>query len=177
MPRPRLLLVGLVLLLGGCQSEDADPAHRPTPDPAEIRAALADLFAGDHPGTRETTEGDCFAEKLTGAVSPQGLRSAGVLDASYDVVTDPPPLPEDVAGEWADAQLTCSDFVAASTRAQVKVTHGDLDGQVYASCLRARMTPARIRTAVVSSLMGDFDDQAVADLSEAQTACAQRAKP
>ncbi|HET7194840.1 MAG TPA: hypothetical protein VFI99_07590 [Nocardioides sp.] len=177
MPRPSLLLVALVLLLGGCQSEDADPADRPTPDPAQIRAALADLFAGDHPGTRETAEGDCFAEKLTEAVSPHEMRSAGVLDASYDVVTHPPPLPEDVAGEWADAQLTCSDFVEASTRAQVKVTHGDLDGKVYASCLRARMTPARIRAAVRSSLMGNFDDAAVADLSEAQTVCAQRAKP
>jgi hypothetical protein len=177
MPRPRLVLAALALLLGGCQSEEAEPTDGPSPDPAEIRAALAALFAGDHPGTRETNEGECFAEKLTAAVSPQELRAAGVLDASYDVVTEPPPLPAAVAGEWADAQLTCSDFVDASTRAQVKVTHGDLDGTAYATCLRARMTPARIRAAVVSSLMGDFDDAAVADLSEAQTACAQHAKP
>lgn len=176
MPRPPLLLAALVLVLGGCQSEDAEPAAGPTPDAVEIRATLAALFAGDHPGTRETTEGDCFARKLTEAVSPQELRSAGVLDDSYDVVTEPPPLPAAVAGEWADAQLTCSDFVEASTRAQVKVTHGDLDGQAYATCLRARMAPTRIRAAVVSSLMGDFDDPAVADLSEAQTACAQHAK-
>jgi hypothetical protein len=177
MPRPSLLLVALVLLLGGCQSEEAEPADGPTPDPVEIRAALAALFAGDHPGTRETTEGECFAENLTEAVSPQELRAAGVLDASYDVVTEPPPLPAAVAGAWADAQLTCSDFVEASTRAQVKVTHGDLDGTAYATCLRARMTPTTIRRAVVSSLMGNFDDAAVADLSQAQTACAQRAKP
>ena len=177
MPRPSLLLVALALLLGGCQSGESDPTGGPSPDPAGIRAALAALFAGDHPGTRETTEGECFAEQLTEAVSAQELRSAGVLDASYDVVAEPPPLPAAVAGEWADAQLTCSDFVEASTRAQVKVTHGDLDGQAYAACLRARITPARIRAAVVSSLMGDFDDPAVADLSEAQTACAQRAKP
>ena len=177
MPRPSLLLAALALLLGGCQSEEAGPAEGPSPDPVEIRAALAALFAGDHPGTREETEGDCFAEKLTHAVSPQELRSAGVLDDSYDVVTEPPPLPAAVAGEWADAQLTCSDFVEASTRAQVKVTHGDLDGKAYATCLRARMTPARIRTAVVSSLMGDFDDAAVAELSEAQTTCARHAKP
>jgi len=177
MPRPILLLAALVLLLGGCQSEEAEPDGGATPDPAEIRTALAALFAGDHPGTRETHEGECFAEKLTAAVSPQELRSAGVLDASYDVVTEPPPLPAPVAGEWADAQLTCSDFVRASTRAQVKVTHGDLDGAAYATCLRTRMTPARIRTAVVSTLMGDFDDAAVGDLSEAQTSCAQRAKP
>ena len=177
MPRPTLLLVAFALLLGGCTSDEAEPSGGPTPDPSEIRAGLAALFAGDHPGTRETTEGQCFAEKLTKAVSLQELRSAGVLDASYDVVSEPPPLPAAVAAQWADAQLACSDFVEASTRAQVKVTHGDLDGKAYAACLRARMTPARIRTAVVSSLMGNFDDAAVAVLSEAQTACAQRAKP
>ena len=176
MPRPILLLAALVLLLG-CQSEQAEPAGGPTPDPAAIRSGLASLFAGDHPGTRETTEGDCFAEKLTEAVSPQELRSAGVLDASYDVVTETPRLPEAVAGEWADAQLACSDFVEASTRAQVKVTHGDLDGETYAACLRRKLTDDDIRAAIAASLSGDFGDPAVAHLSEAQTACAQRAKP
>jgi hypothetical protein len=177
MPRPSLLLAVLVLALGGCQSEDAAPAEGPSPDQAEIRAELAAMFAGDHPGTRETTEGTCFAERLTQAVSLQELRSAGVLDTSYDVVTEPPPLPAGVAGAWADAQLACSDFVEASTRAQVKVTHGDLDGEAYAACLRAKMTETRLRTAVAASLMGHFDDPAVADLTEAQTACARRAKP
>jgi hypothetical protein len=177
MPRPSLLLAALALLLGGCQSEEAEPTDGPSPDPAEIRAALAALFAGDHPGTRETTQGECFAEKLTAAVSLQELRSAGVLNASYDVVTEPPPLPAGVAGAWADAQLACSDFVDASTRAQVKVTHGDLDGEAYATCLRTKMTGTRIRTAVAASLMGHFDDPAIADLTEAQTACARRAKP
>lgn len=177
MLRPSLLLAALALALSGCQSEDAQPAEGPTPDAGEIRAALAALFAGDHPGTRETTEGKCFAGKLTEAVSPQELRSAGVLDSSYDVVTEPPPLPADVAGKWADAQLACTDFVEASTRAQVKVTHGDIDSHAYASCLRAKMPPARIRAAVAASLMGDFGDAAVKDLSQAQTTCAQRAKP
>ena len=41
-----------------------------------------------------------------------------------------------MAGDWADAQLACADFVEASTRAQVKVTKGDLDGEAYAACLR-----------------------------------------
>jgi hypothetical protein len=176
MPRPSLLLAALALALGGCQTEDAEPADAPTPDRSEIRSGLASLFAGDHPGTRETTEGDCFADRLTQAVSPQQLQSAGVLDASYDVVSEPPPLPADVAAEWADAQLACSDFVEASTRAQVKVTKGDLDGALYATCLRGKMTQDQIRAAVVSSLMGDFDDAAVADLSEAQAACAQRSR-
>ena len=177
MPRPRLLLAALALALGGCQSEDAQPADGSSPDAAEIRAALAAQFAGDHPGTRETTEGRCFAEKLTTALSPEELRSAGVLDASYDVVTEPPPLPADVAGEWADAQLACTDFIDASTRAQVKVTHGDLDAEAYASCLRGRMTQAEIRGAVTASLAGRFDAPEVAALSTAQSACAKQAKP
>jgi hypothetical protein len=176
MSRPSLLLAALALTVGGCQSEDGGPAGGPAPDRAEIRSGLASLFAGDHPGTRETTEGDCFADRLTRAVSLRELRSAGVLDASYDVVSEPPPLPSDVAAEWAEAQLACSDFVEASTRAQVKVTKGDLDGASYAACLRARMTPTQIRAAVASSLMGDFDDAAVTALSEAQAACARRSR-
>jgi len=177
MPRLLLSVAMLVLALASCQSEGADPADGPTPDQAEIRSGLAALFAGDHPGARETTEGDCFAERLTRAVSTQELRSAGVLDASYDVVTEPPPLPADVAGEWADAQLACTDFVEASTRAQVKVTKGDLDQQAYAACLRRQLTGDDIRAALTASLSGDFDDPDVARLSAAQSACAKQAKP
>ena len=185
MPRTHLLVTGsiiaLVLALGGCQSDGSDPARGadagPTPEPSTIRSGLASLFAGDHPGTRENTEGRCFAEKLTSAVSAQELRSAGVLDESYDVVVEPPPLPADVAGSWADAQLACSDFVEASTRAQVKVTHGDLDAKAYAACLRKRLTDDQIRAAVAASLSGDFDAPEVAGLSAAQSDCANRAAP
>ena len=185
MPRTCVLVTGLtialVLALGGCQSDGSDPGggsgDGPTADPATIRSGLASLFAGDHPGARENTEGRCFAEKLTSAVSAQELRSAGVLDESYDVVAEPPPLPEDVAGSWADAQLACSDFVEASTRAQVKVTHGDLDAKAYAACLRKRLTDDQIRAAVAASLSGDFDAPEVAALSAAQSDCANRAAP
>ena len=175
------LVLGLVLALGGCQSADRDAeagsGGGPTPDPAAIRPGLASLFAGDHPGSRENAEGRCFAEELTAAVSPEELRSAGVLDASYDVVADPPPLPADVAGDWADAQLACADFVEASTRAQVKVTKGDIDGEAYAACLRQRLTEEEIRAAIAASLSGDFDAAEVSALSAAQSACAKRAKP
>lgn len=173
----RALVLGLVLALAGCQSDDAGPSAAPTPDSSAIRSGLASLFAGDHPGPREIAEGKCFAGKLTAAVSPQQLQSAGVLDASYDVVTDPPPLPEDVAGEWADAQLACADFVEASTRAQEKVTHGDLDAEAYAACLHQSLTDDDIRAAVAASLSGDFGADEVAALSGAQSACAKRAKP
>ncbi len=175
------LVIGLVLMLGGCQSGGSDPdggsGDGPTPDLSTIRSDLASLFAGDHPGSRENAEGKCFAEELTAAVSPEQLRSAGVLDASYDVVAAPPPLPEDVAGDWAEAQLACADFVEASTRAQVKVTKGDLDGEAYAACLRQKLTDDEIRAAVAASLSGDFDAPEVGVLSAAQSACAKLARP
>jgi hypothetical protein len=173
--------MGLVLALGGCQSSgseaDGGPGDGPTADPSTIRSGLAALFAGDHPGARENAEGECFAQELTAAVSPEQLRSAGVLDASYDVVEEPPPLPDDVAGDWAEAQLTCADFVEASTRAQVKVTKGNLDSQAYAACLRQELTRDEIRAAVSASLMGNFDAAEVNVLSAAQSSCARRAKP
>jgi hypothetical protein len=169
--------LALVLALAGCRSDGADPAGGPTPDQTGIRSGLASLFAGDHPGTRETTEGECFAKRLTEAVSPQELRSAGVLDASYDVVAQTPPLPAEVAGDWADAQLACADFVEASARAQVKVTKGDIDAEAYSGCLRGELTDEQIRAAVTASLMGDFDAAAVGDLSAAQASCARSAGP
>jgi hypothetical protein len=175
------LVISLVLGLGGCQSGGSDTdggsGEGPTPDPSAIRSGLASLFAGDHPGSRENTEGQCFAEELTAAVSPEQLQAAGVLDASYDVVTEPPPLPEDVAGDWADAQLACSDFVEASTRAQVKVTKGNLDDGAYAACLRQELSDDEIRAAVAASLSGDFGAPQVSTLSAAQSRCAKLAKP
>jgi hypothetical protein len=181
MPRLCVLVIAVILALGGCQADvgDADEGSGDgsSPDPSAIRSGLASLFAGDHPGPRETAEGTCFAEELTAAVSPEQLRSAGVLDASYDVVAEPPPLPEDVAGDWADAQLACADFVEASTRAQVKVTKGDLDGEAYATCLRRKLTDDEIRAAVAASLRGDFEAAEVSALSAAQSACAKLAKP
>jgi hypothetical protein len=176
--RTCVLAIAAVLALGGCQSGgDAASGDRPTADPATIRSGLASLFAGDHPGPRENAEGRCFAQELTAAVPPERLRSAGVLDASYDVVAEPPPMPADIAGDWADAQLACADFVEASTRAQVKVTKGDLHAAAYAACLRRRLTDDEIRGAVAASLMGDFDAAAVSTLSTAQSTCAKRATP
>ena len=179
MPRARVLVIALLLALTGCQSEDSDPARGTgaTPDPARIRSGLASLFAGDHPGSRENIEGKCFAEALTAMISPNQLRKAGVLDASYDVVAEPPPLPDELAGHWAMAQLACADFIEASTRAQVKVTHGALDREAYGACLRRSLTDGEIRAAVAASLSGEFDAPEVAGLSAAQSACAKRAAP
>ncbi len=179
MPRTCVLVIALVLALTGCQSENSHPAEGTgaTPDPATIRSGLASLFAGDHPGSRENIEGKCFAEALTAMLSPGQLRKAGVLDASYDVVAEPPPLPDELAGHWAMSQLACADFIEASTRAQVKVTHGAIDSEAYAACLRRSLTDGEIRAAVTASLAGHFRAPEVSALSSAQSACARRAKP
>jgi hypothetical protein len=172
-------LIAFGLALTGCQSQESNRAGDPgaTPDPTTIQSGLASLFAGDHPGTRENIEGKCFAEALTAMLSPNQLRKAGVLDASYDVVAEPPPLPDELAGHWAMAQLACADFIEASTRAQVKVTHGALDSEAYAACLRRSLTDGEIRAAVTASLAGHFGAPEVVGLSRAQSTCAQRAKP
>lgn len=173
MLRPVLVLA--LLALAGCTSDD--PAPAPPGDLAAIRADLAALFAGDHPGERESEAGACFAEELTDRVGTERLRDGGVLDASYDVVADVPPLPEDLAADWADAQFACTDFVEESTRAQVKVTKGRIDTDAYAACLRAALTEDEMRAAVVDSLTGDWSGVDLARLGQAQTECALEAAP
>lgn len=174
--RPVLVLTVVALLaLAGCTSEEPTPAEKG--DPVAIRAGLASLFAGDHPGAEETAAGTCFAEELVSRTGTERLREAGVLDASYDVVDALPTLPEDLAGDWVDAQFACTDFVEESTRAQVKVTKGRLDAEAYAACLRAALTEDELRAAVVDSLTGDWSGADLARLGEAQTDCAAEAAP
>lgn len=170
-----MLALVAVLALAGCTAEEPTPAEKG--DPAAIRADLAALFAGDHPGAAETAAGECFAEELVSRTGTERLRDAGVLDASYDVVDDVPPLPEDLAGDWVDAQFACTDLVEESTRAQVKVTKGRIDTEAYAACLRAALTEDQMRAAVVDSLTGDWSGADLARLGEAQTDCAAEAVP
>lgn len=183
MPQVRHLAAVAALSCGvaltACQSEESPrPADTSaTPDLAQIRFGLGVLFAGDHPGDRETADGTCFAQELTDRVSPEELRDAGVLTPAYVVVPTLPNLPDSLADPWVEAQFACTDFVEASTRAQTKVTKGEIDQRAYAACLRGRLSSDAQRAAVEATLTGDFDASAVARLSRAQAACAARATP
>ena len=174
MRRVPALLAATLLSLGACQQEDPPPENG---DAAEIRADLAAVFAGDHPEDRDAENGACFADELTDLMSNEQLRDAGILDASYDVVSPIPQLSEEAAGAWADAQIACTDFVEGSTRAQVKVTKGRIDTEAYAACLRAALTDDQMRDAVVDSLTGDWQGAALGALGRAQSECAAEATP
>lgn len=165
----------LVLFLTACGAGDARPAGDGPGDRDALHDGLAAHFAGDHPEARKQDAADCFAEELTDRTSPDRLRDAGVLDADGAVVPELPVLPEDVAVDWAAAQLACSDFVVESTRAQVDVTKGEVDARRYADCLRGALTEAELRAAVVDTLTGDWAGVDLARLGRAQTGCADEA--
>lgn len=164
----------LVVALTACSAGDGEP---PTPDPTVHEAALAEglaaMYAGDNAEPDDVAEGDCFAEELLATTMPAALREGGLLDASYDVVTEIPTLERDLAGVVADAQLACTDFVEDSTAAQVSITKGRLDPAAYADCLRTELDDDAIRASVVASLMGAWDDPALQRLSEAQQTCVE----
>lgn len=164
------------LTLAGCSGDEAPEQQSPEQAPAQVRDDLGALFAGDHPGRRQTEAGRCFAAEVTERVSLERLRAAGVLDGDR-VAADLPSLPEDVAADWAEAQFACTDFVEESTRAQVKVTKGRLDTPAYAACLRAAVTEDEMRAAVVDALSGDWSGVDLARLGRAQTDCAAEAAP
>jgi len=171
----RLLVSSLLIgaLLSGCSS-GSGPAPDPTVDERALAAGLSAMYAGDNPDPDDVTEGDCFAEELLAASSPEELRAGGLVDDSYTVVTAIPRLEEDLAGTVADAQLACTDFIEDSTAAQVSITKGKLDTRVYAECLAAELDPDQIRASVVASLLGEWEDPALVRLSEAQTTCADQ---
>jgi hypothetical protein len=175
-PTP-LAAAALLLAAAGCSGDE--PAGSDSPDPAlaDARAGLAALFAGDHPGARDVANGECFAEELTATTSLDALQAAGVLDSSYDVVADLPPLREDVAQAWADAQFACTDFVEESTRAQQAATKGGVEAEAYAACLRDTLDEDEMKAAVVDSLVGNWQGPALLALGRAQSDCAEDAVP
>jgi hypothetical protein len=170
-------LAAAAVLLGvvGCSADESSGSRSTDPEVADARAGLAALFAGDHPGPRDTANGECFAEELTSTTSLDALREAGVLDASYGVVEDLPALRPDVAEAWADAQFACTDFVEESTRAQQAATKGGVDGEAYAACLRGALDEAEMKAAVVDSLVGNWQGPALLSLGRAQSDCAEDA--
>jgi hypothetical protein len=166
-------VVILMLGLGACSGDELPDQ---VPD-AQVRDGLAALFAGDHAGEDEAADARCFADELTDRVSIERLREAGVLDYRYRVPADVPPLPEDVAEDWVDAQLACVDFVEQSAQAQERLSKGKLDRTAYAACFREALTDDQLRAAVVATLMGEWDSPEVAALADAQETCRRTATP
>jgi hypothetical protein len=187
-PIRSLAALALVALLGGgCSGggDDGDPRPAPTSttpgatsgavDEAALRDGLVGLWVGDDAGPEDTATGECFADALLAASTPEDLRAAGILDDTGAVVAELPVLDERGAGLWVDAQLACTDFVAESTRAQVAATKGKVDRTAYATCLRAALSEEQQRAAAIASLQGDLSGDAVAALSQAQFTCVQHA--
>lgn len=127
------------------------------------------LFAHD----RSTESAECFADGLLDKVSAGELRTGGVLDKELEVNREVTALDRTTAEAWTDAQLACTDFLAESTRAQVRLTKGKLDTSAYAACLDERLDDETIRDATVASLMAAWSESALEDLSVAQSVCSQ----
>ena len=166
------------LLLPGCSGDSDEPARGPAEvDVAAIQQGLVGLWGGDDATPEDTATGECFAVALTDSATPDELRDARILDASYAVVPQLPFLDREGAELWVDAQFACTDFVTESTRAQVAATKGKVDRTAYETCLRATLTPDQLREAAIQSVMGDLGGASVAAFSQAQLDCVQQALP
>jgi hypothetical protein len=187
--RRGLAAVGVLAVLAGCSSDaDSDPGDDPAPsgaatssavpvDESVVRTDLADLFTGsDGAGTRPA-DGTCFADALLERVPVEDLVAAGLVDSSGRVPDALPTLDAALAEQWVDAQASCVDYVAASTAALQAQSKGRLDAASYRRCLRTALSPAELREAQVQALSGGMGGPAVADLADAQSACAIRALP
>ncbi len=167
----------LVAALAGCSSPtgsptDPAPSTATAPDEGAVRDGLARAFAGSDPTLRQQRDSACFARELVDRADPEQLREGGLVAEDGTAVRRLPPLPEDLAELAADAQLACVDLVEASTRALTSVRKGDLDATAYADCLVEAVPPDAQREALVATLAGRYDDDAVTRLADAQVSCA-----
>lgn len=137
-----------------------------------MREGLATAFAGGNPRPRDLAAGHCFADRLLETTTPEQLREGGLVADDGAGVRRLPPLPDDLAGTAADAQLECVDVAEASARALTSVRKGDLDPAAYGVCLVAAVPPEARREALVATLTGRYDDPAAARLASAQVDCA-----
>lgn len=176
-----LLLVAITLPgLAACGGEaEAETVPADAGSKPEVRSALVDLYAGadDAGGQRAADDAECFADGLLERVTPAQLRDGGVLDASYEPRAEVATLDRTVAEAWTAAQMSCTDFVEESTRAQEALTKGRLDADAYATCLEGRLDEETIRDASVSTLMARWDDPAVGEMSVAQSECSVLSVP
>ena len=173
MLRPLLVVLATLAVLAGCSGDE--PPDEAVPQ--QVAEGLAALFAGDHAADEDAPAATCFADELAARVSLAQLRDAGVVGDDDRVVADVPPLPADLADHWAAAQLACTDFVAESTDAQVRISKGRLDAEAYAACLREALPEDELRAAVAASLAGRWDSAELAVLAEAQGRCRRGATP
>ena len=166
----------VVALASGCSTPEGEPDRPSEPsaayDEGAVRDGLADLFAGSNPTPRDVRAGACFAEELMASTTPGQLREGGLVSDDGGAVRRLPPLPDELAGLAADAQLACVDVVEASTRALTSVRKGDLDPEAYAACMVAAVPREAQREALVATLAGRYDDPALARLADAQVGCA-----
>ncbi|MCD4533233.1 hypothetical protein LRP67_03955 [Nocardioides sp. cx-169] len=180
-------LAAVALLAGGCSGE-GEPGATPSPPPPSasehagadepsLRAGLVRLWVGDDATAEDTETGECFADALIEASTPQQLAGAGILDGSHTVVAELPVLDRAGAELWVDAQLACTDLVAESTRAQVAATKGKVDRTAYEACLRDALTEQQLREAAEEAVMGNLAGDAVSAFSAAQLTCVQQALP
>ena len=172
-----LFLAGLTACSSGGQSSGEEPSpsagSSAAYDEAAVRAGLAAAFAGADPTQQERTAGDCFADELMGAATPEQLQEGGLVADDGGAVDQLPPMPDELAGLAADATLACVDVVEASTQAITSARKGDLDPKVYAACLLEAVPPAAQREALVATMAGKYDDPAVVRLGDAQASCAK----
>lgn len=188
MPRAlsSLVAVAATLLLcvgaSGCSSDDGPAGSPTTPSTptatgstgstAERTEALAALYADDSTSPEDVVEARCFAEAFQQRLDQDALSAAGILGPDGAVVDVLPVFDEATAGAWVDAQLSCVDYVEASTRAMTTQSRGGLDAEAYATCLRAALSDEEVRAALVQTLSGGFDSPEVATLAQAQADCA-----
>ena len=184
MPRALTSLVAAaaaVVGLAACSGEE-DLAPAPTPsveavlEPVVSTAELAALFTGNSTEALDRRQGRCFARALKRRLDFAALEAGGIVDGEGLVVQVLPVFDQATAAAWVDAQLSCVDYVEASTRALLTQTRGDLDPEAYAACLRAARTDEEVRAALVQSLSGGFDSAEVAALAEAQSTCSSGAR-
>lgn len=172
-----LAATSLPALVGCTADAEADTVASSAASPAEVRAGLVDLYAGERATSDDVAAAECFADDLLERVTPDELRDGGVLDASFRTREKAATLDRTLAVAWVEAQMTCTDFVEESTEAQEALTKGHLDADAYAACLEGRLDDDTIRDASVSTLMARFDDPAVGEMSVAQSECSVLSVP
>ncbi|WP_148615282.1 hypothetical protein [Nocardioides rubriscoriae] len=175
-PLPALVAAAVTVLgLGACDvdvSQDDDRA----PVPAEVRAGLATLYAAGDTSPAVVAEAGCFADALTGRLTPAELVEAGIVGDDGRVVDAVPTLTVDVAGAWVDALDSCTPYVEVAARTLAARFDGRLDEASYAVCLGSTVAPDRVRAALVATLTGRYGtDPAVAELEAASGDCARSA--